>query len=97
MERTRLVVDTADVETLVAGEEGCRESETSFVEADVKPVSARGTRTVSLDSDLGEGCALLDSGGGGGGRGSEHAGNGSEGGSLHGDGWCVVDGIGTEA
>jgi hypothetical protein len=71
---TRLVVDTTDVETLIASEE----SYTLSVKSPVLHEFAQ--PTISLDSDWGNGCALLDSSGGGGNNGRKNGGNGS---SLH--------------
>jgi hypothetical protein len=84
---TGLVVDTTDVETLVALPEGCLEvsNGSTGVSRDSRQ------RTIALDGD---GCdigALLDRGGRGSSNGcGEGAGNGSNGEALHCDG-CLCE------
>jgi hypothetical protein len=91
LEHTWLVVDTADVETLVA----CEESYTLSAKSSM--AEYYGHHTVSLDRDWSDGCALLNSGGGS----DSGRKNGSDGARLHLDGmkvedsygWCRVQGI----
>lgn len=82
---TRLVVDTTDVETLVALPESC--VRVSFYSSYSMQIIRQ--RTISLDGD---GCnisTLLDGSGRARDRCGKDASDGSNGGGLHGDSGCV--------